>query len=211
MFTGIIETIGTVKKIESRGNYKILTLAPEKEFADLVMGESIAVDGCCLTLIAFDKKSFTLEASQETVRLTILSKYKSGDKVNLERALQPSGRLGGHFVSGHIDCTGKIEELKKIGDSLEMVVQFPEEYGLYLVEKGSITINGISLTVNRIVDSTFSVNLIPFTQVETTINRFKKDDIVNLEFDILGKYVARFLGKDKKSNITINKLIESGW
>jgi riboflavin synthase len=211
MFTGIIETIGTVKKIKSRGNYKILTLAPEKEFVDLVMGESIAVDGCCLTLIAFDKKSFTVEASQETVRLTILSKYKIGDKVNLERALQPSGRLGGHFVSGHIDCTGKIEGLNKIGDSLEVVVQFPEEFGVYLVEKGSITINGISLTVNRIVDSTFSVNLIPFTQAETTINKFKKENIVNLEFDILGKYVARFLGKDKKSNVTIDKLIESGW
>ena len=106
MFTGIIETIGTVKKIRSRGNYKILTIAPDKLSDDMVLGESIAVDGCCLTLIEFDRDGFTVEASQETVRLTILKNYKTGDRVNLERALQPSGRLGGHFVNASTSTTG---------------------------------------------------------------------------------------------------------
>jgi len=213
MFTGIIETGGTVKKIESRGNYKILTVAPahDEMFENLVMGESIAVDGCCLTLINFDKNSFTVEASQETVSLTILSKYKTGDKVNLERALQLSGRLGGHIVSGHVDCTGKIEDIKKVGESLEVIVQYPDEFDDYVVEKGSIAVNGISLTINWIEGNQFSVNLIPFTQTETTISTLRKSDNVNLEFDILGKYAVRLLKKDKKSGLTIDKLIENGW
>jgi len=201
MFTGIIETIGTVKKIRSRGNYKILTIAPDKLSDDMVLGESIAVD----------RDGFTVEASQETVRLTILKNYKTGDRVNLERALQPSGRLGGHFVNGHVDCTGKISGLEKIGDSIEMRVRFPESYDDFVVEKGSVAVNGISLTINRIDKDTFTVNLIPFTQGATTVSGFKEHDDVNLEFDILGKYVAKFIKRNGKSDIIMNKLIESGW
>ncbi len=211
MFTGIIETIGMVKKIKARGGYKILTISPAGPLEDLIGGESISVDGCCLTLTEFDKSSFTVEASRETTRLTILKYYKTGSNVNLERALQPSGRLGGHFVTGHVDCRGEIIDVKETGDSIEMTLQFPESFADYVVDKGSIAINGISLTVNRIIGENFTVNLIPFTQAETTINRLKKHDEVNLEFDILGKYVAKFAKKDTKNNITINKLIESGW
>ncbi len=211
MFTGIIETIGTVKKIKSRGNYKILAVTPDKSSEDMVLGESIAVDGCCLTLIEFGRDSFTVEASQETVRLTILKKYKTGDRVNLERALQLSDRLGGHFVNGHVDCTGNISGLENIGGSIEMTVQFPQSYSDFVIEKGSIAVNGISLTINRVEKDTFTVNLIPFTQGATTISRLKKHDDVNLEFDILGKYAAKFIKKDGKGNIIMSKLIESGW
>jgi riboflavin synthase len=211
MFTGIIETIGTVKNIKSRGGYKILTISPDVPLEDPVPGESISVDGCCLTLTEYDKSSFMVEASQETVRLTILKNYGIGDPVNLERALQPSGRLGGHFVTGHVDCTGEICDLKKIGDSIEMTVRFLEAYNKLVVEKGSIAINGISLTINQILNDTFTVNLIPFTQAETTIINLNKQDKVNLEFDILGKYAAKFAEKNEKTKITIDKLIESGW
>jgi len=211
MFTGIIETVGSVKKIVSKGGYKILTVTPNSPFENLVLGESISVDGCCLTVIESGKDDFAVEASQETTRLTIIDNYKTGIRVNLERALQPSGRMGGHFVTGHIDCKGKIADTKKTGNSIEMSIQFRDEFDNYLIEKGSITVNGVSLTVNRITGNTFDVNLIPFTQKETTVNRFKNDDVVNLEFDILGKYVAKMINKNNKGRITLNKLIESGW
>ncbi|PKK82891.1 MAG: riboflavin synthase [candidate division Zixibacteria bacterium HGW-Zixibacteria-1] len=211
MFTGIIETIGIIGNISVRGNYTLLTVKPARTFENLSPGESIAVDGCCLTVTAFDNRSFTVEASQESTRLTIINNYKTGAGVNLERALLPTGRLGGHFVSGHVDCKGKIAAEKKIGDSLELTVWFPREFEDYIVEKGSVALNGISLTVNKVSDDTFTVNLIPYSRTETTVNSLKAGDEINLEFDILGKYIARFLNKGKKSNLTIEKLIESGW
>lgn len=211
MFTGIIETVGNVRKTISRGGYKILTISPDRPFDNLVLGESISVDGCCLTVIEFGKNDFTVEASQETTRLTIIDNYRTNIRANLERALQPSGRLGGHFVTGHIDCKGKTADIKKTGNSIEMSIQFPDEFNNYLIEKGSIAVNGVSLTVNRIWQNSFDVNLIPFTQEETTVNQFNKDDEVNLEFDILGKYVAKMLNKNNANRITLNKLIESGW
>lgn len=211
MFTGIIETIGIIGNISVRGNYTLLTVKPTRMFENLSPGESIAVDGCCLTVTAFDTRSFTVEASQESTRLTIINNYKTGAGVNLERALLPTSRLGGHFVSGHVDCIGKIASEKMIGDSLELTVWFPREFEDYIVEKGSVALNGISLTVNKVSDDTFTVNLIPYSRSETTVNSLKAGDEINLEFDILGKYIARFLNKGKKSNLTIEKLIESGW
>lgn len=211
MFTGIIATTGTIENIRSRGNYRLLTVKPSNMFEALEPGESIAVDGCCLTVTEFDKKTFTVEASQESTRLTIIDKYKNGTIVNLERALLPTSRLGGHFVSGHVDCTGEITGTKMIGDSLELSVGYPGDYENYLVAKGSIALNGISLTVNEVKGNTFTVNLIPFSQKETTVDSMKTGDRINLEFDILGKYIVKFLNKDKKNTLTIDKLIESGW
>lgn len=211
MFTGIIETVGTITDVRSRRNYRLVTIRPDDHFADMIPGESISVDGCCLTVTEFNGIGFTVEASQETTGLTIAGDYVRGARVNLERALQPSGRLGGHFVSGHIDCRGKVVGRKRTGESLELSVQFPREYEKYIVSKGSIAINGISLTVNRIEGDMFTVNLIPFTLEMTTVNALKKGDNVNLEFDILGKYVLNLLNKEKKSDLTIDKLIESGW
>ena len=211
MFTGIIATVGSIENIRIRGNYKLLTIKPSRMFDKPEPGESIAVDGCCLTVTEFDKKTFTVEVSQESTRLTIINNYKNGTIVNLERALLPASRLGGHFVSGHVDCKGSIAGTKMIGDSLEISIRFPREFENFLVEKGSIALNGISLTVNVVKGDTFTVNLIPYSQEETTVNSFKAGDEVNLEFDILGKYIARFLNKDKKNNLTIDKLIESGW
>ncbi len=211
MFTGIIETVGTIKKPGNKGNYRLLTVEPEKPFNDVQIGESIAVDGCCLTVTNFDKRAFTVEASQETLATAIVGDYKTGTKVNLERALLPTGRLGGHIVSGHIDCIANILNTNRIGESLEVIVDYPKEFEMFLVSKGSIAINGISLTINRVDEKGFSVNLIPHTQGETSPDTFKKKNKVNLEFDILGKYVYRLRSLKPTAGLTLDKLSESGW
>jgi riboflavin synthase len=213
MFTGIIETVGKVVGITPRGNYKLFRIEPAKAFENVVLGESIAIDGCCLTVTEGDSQSFTVEASQETIRLSIAKEYRQNVKVNLERALIPSDRLGGHIVTGHVDCRGTIAGLEKIGESLELTVEYPDEYDDLVVPKGSIAINGISLTVNDVGDHKFTVNLIPYTREGTTVGGFKIGDEVNLEFDLLGKYIARMLRKQEKnkSSLSINKLIDAGW
>ncbi|MFH2037545.1 MAG: riboflavin synthase [Candidatus Zixiibacteriota bacterium] len=215
MFTGIIETVGTVTIIIPRGNYKLLRIKPGNMFNNIQMGESIAVDGCCLTVTEISLNDFVVEASQETLKLAITGQYQVGQIVNLERALLPTSRMGGHIVSGHIDCLGEIAKIDKVGNSIELSVKFPEEYETLLVDKGSIAINGISLTVNIVKNRIFTVNIIPFTQMETTINRYKIGQKINLEFDILGKYVAKMLSHEnkarKKNNLSIDKFIESGW
>lgn len=211
MFTGIIETIGTVVTVRARGSYKLLIVKPDNRLENLTLGESISVDGCCLTVTESNEDSFIAEASQETSGLSIVGNYKSGTKANLERALLPTSRLGGHFVTGHVDCRGTIERLKKAGNSFELSIRFPAEFDDYLVAKGSIAINGISLTINQIKGDIFIVNLIPFTRERTTVDLFRKGDEVNLEFDILGKHIARLLRKGSKNSLTLDKLIESGW
>lgn len=211
MFTGIIETIGTITKLGGKGNYDLLTIDPDKAFDAIQLGESIAVDGCCLTVTTFDRKSFTVEASQETLATTIVGDYKTGIRVNLERALPASGRLGGHIVSGHIDCIANILNINAIGESLEVIVDYPDEFAGYLVPKGSVAINGVSLTVNRINKKGFSVNLIPYTQRMTSPETWKKKNNVNLEFDILGKYVYRLQNIKPKAGLTLDKLTKSGW
>jgi len=211
MFTGIIETVGVIKQIRPRANYKLLTIAPERAFEKVVLGESIAVDGCCLTVTEFDETTFTVEASQETLAMTVVGKYAQDTKVNLERALLATSRLGGHFVSGHVDCIGRVTRATAIGDSVEYAVRYPEKFQRYLVAKGSVAIDGISLTVNKITGSEFTVNLIPHTQAETTSVGWKTGSEVNLEFDLLGKYMVRLLDIETKGNLTLNKLIESGW
>jgi len=211
MFTGIIETVGTVSGTNNRGNYRLLTVQPRKMFDKIELGESIAVDGCCLTVTEFDEGTFTAEASQESLSLTIIGGYDIGTKVNLERAMTPSSRLGGHFVQGHVDCIGKIIEISTVGESLVVGVEYAEEFKPYLVAKGSIAISGISLTVNELEGNRFWVNIIPHTSGNTTIESWKAGDKVNLEFDIIGKYIVRQLTAVKKNELTIDKLIEAGW
>ncbi len=211
MFTGLIETIGTISDIRKSGNYRHLSIKPEEPFENAVMGESIAVDGCCLTVTRFDKTSITLEASQETLASTIVGQYREYDTVNLERALLPTSRLGGHLVTGHVDTIGKIARLKRTGNSLEATVQYPREYETFLVARGSITINGISLTITDLRANAFGVNLIPHTQAVTSIDNWKKDNKVNLEFDIIGKYIVRLHNTGSNTGLTLKKMFESGW
>ena len=213
MFTGLIESVGNLTAVETRGNYRVLTIRPDNPFDKMVLGESIACDGVCLTVISFDAKSFTLEASQETIACTILKNYKSGRRLNLERALKVGDRLGGHFVSGHVDTVGQIDKIMKTGHSLVISLKYDPVHSHLIIPKGSIAINGISLTINECSEGRLSVNIIPHSVAHTNLSDLSQKDEVNLEFDMLGKYVVRMLhGNDnKKKNLTIDKLIESGW
>ena len=211
MFTGLIETVGTIKELRARGNYRSLSITSTLADDNPALGESIACDGACLTVISTDKTSFTVEASQETAEHTILNSYTVGSRVNLERALKVGSRLGGHFVSGHVDDTGTVDYARSIDQSVELAVKFNSRFDKLVIDKGSITINGVSLTVNVSRSGWLSVNLIPFTQKETTLGLLKKGNRVNLEFDLIGKYLLKIQRKSMNTTLTKDKLIESGW
>ncbi len=211
MFTGIIETTGIIGNISARANYKIITIGPKNPLSPLAPGDSVSVDGCCLTVVRSADREFAVEVSPESLAVTIIGDYKNGTAVNLERALLPTVRLGGHLVTGHIDSTGTIQEIRKEADILELSINYPEEFSNLLVTKGSIALNGISLTVNSIKGNSFSTNLIPHTRNITTVGMLKEGDKINLEFDIIGKYIAKFMTRKNGSNLTVDKLINSGW
>lgn len=212
MFTGIVEEIGTVKKIV-RGQKAYLEIQADKIFSDIHIGDSIAVNGVCLTVTSFSGKVFTADVMNETFSRSSLGSLKTGSHVNLERAMSANGRFGGHIVSGHIDGTGKITNIKKDGNAVWYKISAGENIIKYTVEKGSIAIDGISLTVARIEKDNFSVSIIPHTSEETILSEKKLGDTVNLENDIIGKYVERFLNFDKteKSNITRDFLSKFGF
>jgi len=210
MFTGLVETTGVVKKINQQGNYKILTLASSIPTKELPLGASVACDGACLTVVASGTNNFVVEVSQESLNKTIVKNYRINTLINIERALKIGERLGGHFVSGHIDDIGIVDYVKPIGESLEVAVSYNKKYDHLVIEKGSIAINGISLTINKIKTGWFAVNLIPHTVKNTNIKTLKKGDELNLEFDMIGKYISKNIN-NSKSKITKEKLIESGW
>ncbi len=211
MFTGLIQTVGTLKQITKRGNYRVLNIQSSLASENLEIGESISCDGACLTVTAFDNSSFDVEASHESVAKTVISGYRGGSLINLERALQVGQRMGGHMVSGHIDDTGRVDYLKRIGQSWELAVSFDAEFDNFVINKGSVAINGVSLTINEIKSGWLTVNIIPHTISETTLGRVKKKDSVNLEFDLIGKYISKMIHSENKNSLTIEKLRESGW
>ncbi|MFZ5979180.1 MAG: riboflavin synthase [Candidatus Zixiibacteriota bacterium] len=211
MFTGLIETVGTLKELKNRDNYKILTVLSNIPADEIKLGESIACDGVCLTVVEIQKDAFVVEASQETVARSVLASYRPGARINLERALRVGDRLGGHFVSGHIDDTGTVDYLKPVGESRELAVKYDTAHDIYVVEKGSVAINGLSLTVNTCRPGWFGVNLIPHTVKATTIGTLKSGDRVNLEFDLIGKYVVKINDHNNKKGLTKDFLRESGW
>jgi riboflavin synthase len=216
MFTGLIETTATISSREISGNAGKLRLLPKKSFKELVRGESIAVNGTCLTLESWDADG-TLEfhTLEETLTRTNLGSITLGGVVNLERALQVGSRLGGHFVSGHIDTTAKFLGMKKQGDDIEYRVALPEELKIYMAPKGSISLDGVSLTLVDIGEESFSVHLIPITLEETALGQRQVGDMINLEADLLGKYVQRqlacVLDKKPKSSVSMENLINAGW
>lgn len=216
MFTGLIETTAKISGRDINGKAGKLRLRPKKAFQDLVRGESIAVNGACLTLESWDADG-TLEfhTLEETLNRTNLGSIRIGGKVNLERALQVGARLGGHIVTGHIDTTAKFLGMRKQGDDIEYRVSLPEELKPYMASKGSISLDGVSLTLVDITDDSFSVHLIPVTLGETALGERQIGDIINLEADLLGKYVQRqlscLMNKEDNSNVTMENLIKAGW
>lgn len=212
MFTGIIEEIGTVKKIV-RGQQAYLEIQADKIFTDIHVGDSIAVNGVCLTVTNFSGKIFTADVMNETFNRSSLGILKVGSHVNLERAMSANGRFGGHIVSGHIDGTGKIISIKKDDNAVWYKIQTSENIMKYIVEKGSIAIDGISLTVAGVEKDNFSVSIIPHTASETILSEKKTGDTINLENDIIGKYVEKFLNynQPEKSGITMDFVAKYGF
>lgn len=194
MFTGLIEAKGTLARLERKGPGVTLSLrAPQWMVSELSLGESVAVDGACLTVTRFGGDLFTVDASAETMDRTTLGLRKVGDGVHLERALRLGDRLGGHWVSGHVDATGSLRSMKPLGEARELWFDAPDQVLRYVVEKGSIAIDGASLTVNRLDQTGFSVVLIPHSQGLLHLSERSLGTQVNLEADLIGKYVERLL------------------
>ena len=194
MFTGIILGQGEIRSVQNMGKETRLTIKPLCDLTDYVLGESIATNGVCLTVEEFGGDWFTVYASAETMGLTNLGKLKNGSRVNLERALAMGDRLGGHIVSGHVDCLGKVDSVRPAGLSKIYRLTFPEEFVTQVIPKGSVTLDGISLTVNACGNDFLEVNIIPETQKITTIAQWNPGYSVNIETDVIGKYVQRMLG-----------------
>ena len=211
MFTGLIEDVGKIVDTHSRGNYRVLTITSILADEHMSVGDSVACDGVCLTVTDLKTGIFTVEASQETVARTTIKTCRKGTSLNLERALKVGSRLGGHFVTGHVDSTGVIESTRSIGESLEVTITYDRAFDRLVIEKGSIAINGISLTVNKTGQGNLSVNLIPHTAKATTIEQWKTGDKANLEFDMIGKYILKINQSSKNNGLTKDKLFESGW
>jgi riboflavin synthase len=194
MFTGIVEELGTVSEIERGDDSAVLRIEGPLVVSDAVHGASIAVNGVCLTVTAHDESGFAVDVMAETLRRSSLGSLRPGDRVNLERAMPADGRFGGHIVQGHVDGTGAITA-RVPGDRWETVeVSLPADLHRYVVEKGSITVDGVSLTVAGVGDSSFTVSLIPTTLELTTLGHKGVGDVVNLEVDVLAKYVERMVG-----------------
>jgi riboflavin synthase len=195
MFTGLVEDVGTIVRLDRRSDAVIFGIAPGAfSAAELALGESVAVSGVCLTVTERDRAQFTVLAGGETLRRTTLGELRIQNRVNLERALRVGDRLGGHMVSGHVDAVGEIASRRDLGANIDIAIRAPREALRYVIEKGSIAVDGISLTVNRVDDYSFAVALIPHTVEKTTLATRRAGDKVNLEVDVIGKYVEKLLG-----------------
>ncbi len=211
MFTGIIEEIGTIRRIEYAAKSCVLIVSAKTVLEDVHIGDSIAVNGTCLTVCRFDKDSFSADVMPETMRRTNLGTLKNGSNVNLERAMPANGRFGGHIVSGHIDGTGRVSAKRREDNAVWVTIAADSAILRYIVEKGSIAIDGISLTVAAVTSSDFSVSIIPHTGAETTLLQKNTGDIVNLECDIVAKYIEKLCGSGKSGGITEDFLAKHGF
>jgi len=195
MFTGIIEAVGQIKQAEQRDKGVRLTIASERlDFSDVAVGDSIAANGVCLTVIALAGNAYTVDVSQESLSCTV--GLGEPGEVNLEKAMRLSDRLGGHLVSGHVDGVGEVVKFEPVGESHLLQIRAPRELSRFIASKGSITVNGVSLTVNEVSDDAFTINLIPHTLDVTTLKHLKPGARVNLEVDMLARYVDRLLHPD---------------
>ena len=211
MFTGIIEEIGTVRRIEHGAKGARLTIQAKTVLEDTRIGDSIATNGVCLTVVSMTGDSFSADVMAESLRRSSLGTLQGGSPVNLERAMAANGRFGGHIVSGHIDGTGTIASQKREDNAVWVKVKTPAPLLRYIVEKGSIAIDGVSLTVAAVTDTDFSVSIIPHTGAQTILLGKKPGDPVNLECDVIGKYVEKLTAPHKTGGISTNFLAEIGF
>ena len=214
MFTGIIEEVGTVSRVQHSGNASFIEIQAKKVLEDVHLGDSIAVNGVCLTVTHFGGGVFCADVMNETLSRSSLGSLTNGSPVNLERAMAANGRFGGHIVSGHIDGTGIITDIKNDGIAVWYTVSAAPELLRYIVEKGSIAIDGISLTVAKVTDTSFSVSIIPHTAAQTILSTKKTGDTVNLENDIIAKYAEKLMKPaetPKTGGITMDFLAKNGF
>lgn len=212
MFTGLIETVGRVTVCQKRGAAAVLTVATTLPLSEIAIGDSVAVNGACLTVTAKHEATLTFDVSPESLTGTTFEGVRSGQSVNLERAMRLGDRIGGHIVTGHIDCVGKLLKSSEISGNRVLEFTLPPEHARYLVQKGSVTIDGISLTVNTVSPVGFSVNIIPLTYASTALSQLKSGDQVNIETDIIGKYVERLTSPWKQDGgLSMKTLAENGF
>ena len=202
MFTGIIEEVGTIRRVQKGRSSAVLEIEARIVLEGLRVGDSIAVNGVCLTVTSFDRKGLLADVMHETLNRSSLAGMSGGSRVNLERAMRADGRFGGHIVAGHVDGTGTIAEIRKDDTAVWYRIRAGDSILRYVVEKGSAAVDGISLTVAAVTERDFSVSVIPHTASETTLGERRTGDTVNLETDIIGKYVERFLSRSPGSGIT---------
>ena len=211
MFTGIIEDVGTIAAIRKLTGRWELSIRSSLDPAAIAEGESISVDGVCLTVVRIEGDTFAADASLETLRLTTLRDKAAGDPVNVERAMKADSRFGGHMVMGHVDGIGRVARVSPEGDSLRFEIEVDRDVARYIVKKGSIAIDGISLTVNDQSDNRLVLNIIPYSSLKTTIGSKIAGDQVNVEVDIIGRYVERFTGGSEKSGTDLDFLYKYGY
>jgi riboflavin synthase len=213
MFTGIIAATGTIASIrDSGGDWRIRVQSADLDFSDVATGDSIAVSGVCLTALDITQDSFDADVSRETLACTTMQQLRSGALVNLEKALTPQSHLGGHIVSGHVDGIGELVSRKPDARSERLVFRVPQELARYIAHKGSVCIDGVSLTVNELSGNEFGVNIIPHTAERTTLNEYTPGRKVNIEVDVISRYLERLLeGREAVTGVTLEKLAKAGF
>ncbi len=213
MFTGIIEEIGRITRIRQKGGQRRLTVSTVRVAQDLKIGDSVSVSGVCLTAVEIGPKFFCADLAQETWTRTSFSRLKEGALVNLELPMRPNGRFGGHIVQGHVDATGKLLKFKRLprADDYWLTIEIPQALTKYVISKGSICIEGISLTVAAIEDNKVSLAIIPHTVKMTNLQSLKVGDPVNLEVDMVAKYIEKMMAGDRPTTISLKKLKREGF
>lgn len=211
MFTGIVEEVGTIENVRNAEQSAVLNINASLILEDLRIGDSVAVNGVCLTVTEFDSKGFKADVMHETLNRSGFKHLKSKTKVNLERAMPANGRFGGHIVSGHIDGTGTVSRIEKDDNAYWYTINTDKSIMRYIVEKGSVAIDGISLTVALVGDSGFSISAIPHTVSSTVLSNRNTGDVVNIEVDIVGKYIEKFQQEKEQTGITEDFLMENGF
>lgn len=209
MFTGLIEEIGIIKAIKPIGGGRRVIVEAKKIMDDLKIDDSISLNGTCQTVVSRTDRTFDVEAVEETLTKTTFLKFYPGKKINLERAARLGDRMGGHLVQGHVDCTGKVSEIRKLSTGINLWITYPTEYSQYLVMTGSICIDGVSLTIARLEATKFMVSIIPHTWEMTTFKELIIGSEVNIEFDIIGKYVEKIMSHNPvKEKSILEKFID---